>query len=81
MMGNPVDKDTQANEMSPLRDLFNKSVVMTTDLPAGTILLEEHLTVKKPGTGIPVGKLNDVIGRRLAHIVSRDQILQFDDLE
>ena len=81
ILANPVDKDAQAKEMAPLRDLFNKSVVAAVELPAGTVLSKEHLTVKKPGTGIPVSQLNDVIGRRLAQVVSKDQILQLSDLE
>jgi hypothetical protein len=36
-----------------MRDLFTKSVVARIDLPAGAVLQEEHLALKKPGYGLP----------------------------
>ena len=38
MLANPVDKDAMAVEMAPLRNLFTKSIVFSSDLPAGTVL-------------------------------------------
>lgn len=46
MRANPVDKDAVAQELGPLRNLFNKSVVARIDLPAGTVLEAGHLSVK-----------------------------------
>jgi len=80
MKANPVDKDAIANEMAPLRNLFTKSVVVRTDLPVGTILREEHVTAKKPGTGIPASRLSEVIGRTLRQSVQADHLLQEADL-
>ena len=77
----PVDKNVMAREMASVRDLFTKSVVARTDLPAGTILQQEHLTFKKPGTGIPGDKLSRVIGRRLCRPVAADELLRESDLE
>lgn len=81
MVTNPVDKDALAEETAPLRNLFTKSVVARIDLPAGTLLQAEHLTVKKPGTGIPADRIQQVIGRRLNQKVSRDEILRVESLE
>ena len=81
MMANPVDKDKMAEEMAPLRDLFTKSVVARVGLPAGTVLGEEHLTVKKPGTGIPATRLPELIGARLRRSLKADELLQESDLE
>lgn len=80
MRTNPVDKDVMAQELAPLRDLFTKSIVVCEDLRAGTILTEKHLTVKKPGTGIPVYRLPEVIGRKLAHDVPANELLHETDL-
>lgn len=80
MMTNPVDKDAMSAEMMPLRNLFTKSVVAKVDLPAGTVLRPEHLTVKKPGTGIPAARLSELLGRRLRHAVAADQLLQEADM-
>jgi len=75
-----VDKDAMATEMAPLRDLFTKSVVVRLDLPAGTVLQEAHLAVKKPGTGIPASQLQALIGRSLRCSVKADHLLQESDL-
>ena len=81
MNAHPVDKDVIAAEVAPLRKLFTKSVVARVALPAGTVLEERHLTLKKPGTGIPASRLDDVINRRLARAVAANALLSDDDLE
>ncbi|UCF61322.1 MAG: N-acetylneuraminate synthase family protein [Anaerolineaceae bacterium] len=77
---NPVDKDALAEEMFPLRQTFTKSVVARSDLPEGTILERDHLTIKKPGTGIPADQLGSVIGRRLSRAVKKDELIHEEDL-
>jgi N,N'-diacetyllegionaminate synthase len=79
--GNPVDKNSMAERLGAMRELFTKSVVVRDDLPAGTVLKEQHLAVKKPGTGIPAARLNEVIGRQLKTAVRADEVLRFDHLE
>ncbi|MGQ0810506.1 MAG: N-acetylneuraminate synthase family protein [Nitrospiraceae bacterium] len=81
MTSNPVDKDALAEELHSVRRLFTKSVVAVVDLPVGTILSHEHLTGKKPGTGIPVEKTGDLVGRRLRRAVSADTLLSDEDLD
>jgi N-acetylneuraminate synthase len=81
MKASPVDKDAMAQEVAPLRDLFTKSIVARVDLPAGTVLREEHLAVKKPGTGIPASRLPELIGRQLRRDVKADELLREGDLE
>jgi len=76
-----VDKDAMAEELSPLRALFTKSVVVRQTLSAGTVLQLEHLTAKKPGTGIPAANLRDLVGRKLCREVSADALLSESDLE
>jgi sialic acid synthase SpsE len=56
-------------------------VVAQRDLPAGTVLGPEHLTAKKPGTGIPVNEITNLYGRRLRRRVKGDAALALDDLE
>lgn len=80
MRAHPVDKDAMAAETAPLRRLFTRSLVAGRDLPAGTVLGREDLAVKKPGTGLPPERLDDVVGRRLRRAVVRDQVLTMEDL-
>lgn len=80
MNAHHLDKDALAVEMQPVRDLFTKSVVARFDLSAGSVLRQQDLTVKKPGTGIPASQLPSIIGRALRHAVREDQVLQESDL-
>jgi N,N'-diacetyllegionaminate synthase len=81
MRANPLDKDASAQETAPLRRLFTRSIVAKDALPAGTVLAQEHLVIKKPGTGLPPDRLAEVVGRRLLRPVSADQLLAPEDIE
>lgn len=81
MITHPVDKNALAREMEPMRQLFNKSVALRSPQPAGTLLQEQMLTVKKPGSGIHAQSLHKCVGRRLKVAVSTDRVLNWEDLE
>src|SRR5207253_10647439 len=81
MRANPLDKDASAKETAPLRKLFTRSLVANATLPAGTVLAREHVAIKKPGTGLPPDRLQEIIGRRLARPVAADQVLAAEDIE
>lgn len=57
-----------------------QSVVALRDLPAGTVLTRDVLTVKRPGTGIPARDLATVVGRTLARRVQANHVLRQEDL-
>ena len=79
VLRSPVDKDQTAVEKAELRKLFFHSVVAKKDLPAGTVLMGEHLATKKPGTGIGADRLDELVGRKLARDVRRNQLLAEED--
>jgi N-acetylneuraminate synthase len=81
MRANPVDKDAIAREMAPLRAIFTKSLVAKGPLASGTVLTEAHLAMKKPGTGIPAERFQEVIGRVLRRSLEADEQLREDDLQ
>jgi N-acetylneuraminate synthase len=68
-------------ETAHLRKLFTKSVVARMDLTEGTVLRQEHLAIKKPGTGIPARRLSELIGTRVRRNIKADELLVEDDLE
>lgn len=78
---NPVDKDALARDMTPLRQIFTRSLVARQALAAGTVLTREHVAVKKPGTGLSPDRLDEIIGRRLRRAVEADQLLAAEDIE
>jgi N-acetylneuraminate synthase len=81
MRATPCDKEALPDAVTSLRDIFMKSVVAADDLEAGTVLRLEHLTTKKPGTGIPARECHTLVGRRLRRSVAHDALLSMDDLE
>jgi N-acetylneuraminate synthase/N,N'-diacetyllegionaminate synthase len=64
----------------PVREQTRQSLVARIDLPAGTLLTRDHLTVKRPGTGIPAADFDRVIGRTTAAHVSANSVLTWKDL-
>lgn len=81
MIAHPVNKDQAAAGLEPMRQLFQKSVALRRPLPKGTVLTARDLTGKKPGTGIPVSKLEELVGKRLVRDVREDELLSWDDAE
>jgi N-acetylneuraminate synthase len=81
MRAHPLDKNESARETAPLRRLFTRSLVASQALEAGTVLSRDHVRIKKPGTGLPPDRLDEVIGKRLSRAVSADQVLSADDIE
>lgn len=81
MLRNPVDKDTMAGALLPVRQTFTKSLVARVDLAGGTVLRAEHLTARKPGTGIAASRLGAVIGSRLRRDIPADTMLAESDLD
>jgi sialic acid synthase SpsE len=56
-------------------DLSRRSLIATRDLPAGTVIEPDMLTVKRPGTGIAPKYLELVTGRTLQADVEADDVL------
>ncbi|MDA0219549.1 MAG: N-acetylneuraminate synthase family protein [Proteobacteria bacterium] len=81
MTTSPVDKDEAASGLDQVRAIFSKSVATNDDLSAGVVLERGHLTLKKPGMGIPAAELDSLVGRRLRVAVTADRLLKPSDLE
>jgi sialic acid synthase SpsE len=81
MKAHPVDKDSMAAELKPVRELFTRSIVALVDLPAGTVLTPDHLAFKKPGTGIPEQDVRRVLRRKLKQTVAANTMILEEYLE
>jgi N,N'-diacetyllegionaminate synthase len=77
----PVNKDEQAAGMGELRTIFGRSLAFTQGLKAGHSLEREDLTARKPGTGVLVEKLEEVLGKRLKRDVPAGEFLSLTDIE
>lgn len=60
---------------------FRRSCCYTADLPEGTQIEAHHITGKRPGSGIPIEKKTQFIGRSLKFSVTYDQLLTETDFK
>ena len=80
MLANPVDK-TDVSAYGELKRIFEKSLAVGRDLPAGHALRFEDLEAKKPaGHGIRASAFRSVIGRKLSRDLSKYDFLSEGDL-
>jgi N-acetylneuraminate synthase len=79
MLGSPVDKD-DLEPYAEMKQVFEKSVVAVTDIPAGATIDRSMLAAKKPGTGIPARRLEEVVGRVARADIAADTVLTEDAL-
>jgi len=50
-------------------------------VPRGTVLRTEHLTLKKPGTGIAASRIAEIVGRRARRDLKANELVRECDLE
>ena len=80
MLAHPVDK-TDASQYTELKGIFEKSLAVSRDLPAGHVLAFEDLEAKKPkGHGIDASEYERVIGKTLSRALTKYSFLPADAL-
>ena len=81
MRANPVDK-TDNGAYAGLKAIFEKSLAVSRDLPAGHLLTFADLEAKKPaGHGMAARDFRAVIGRQLAEPLAKYAFLREEDLK
>jgi sialic acid synthase SpsE len=65
-------------EREEMFSLGRRSLIATRELPAGTVLVQDMITVKRPGYGIAPKFMDLVLGRPLKVDVEEDEILTWD---
>ena len=78
-LGDGVKRPT-ARELQN-KKVAQKSIHISQALPKGTMLQENHLTMKRPSGGISPMKMNLVLGRRLLKNVEEDYRLKLSDIK
>jgi N,N'-diacetyllegionaminate synthase len=58
-----------------------RSIVSTRSIDRGEMITEEMIWSKRPGTGIPSHRMDEVIGRRAVRGIPENSLLSWDDLE
>ncbi len=80
MLASPVDKDAIVGSLHGMKEIFEKSVVALVDIPEGTVITDDLVGIKKPGTGIPAARLHEIIGLRVRRNIRRDTVLVEEDI-
>jgi N-acetylneuraminate synthase len=64
-----------------IREWAFRSIITTQDISAGTILTEDMLWTKRPGTGIPSWELPNFIGKTVKRNLKKNTLLGREDVE
>jgi N,N'-diacetyllegionaminate synthase len=57
-----------------------KSLVAARDIPAGTILTEDYVAIKRPGTGLPPSLYPYIVGRTLRYAIPEGTLISLEML-
>lgn len=76
----PLEHKQPTPTEAPARRNARRSIVLTRDVPAGTLLSEADLTYKRPGTGVSPLHWDEVLGRPVLRPLEADHVLQWSDL-
>jgi sialic acid synthase SpsE len=63
-----------------VRAMAHHSVVTVRPIAAGATITAEDVWAKRPGTGIPAARLDEIIGRVAARAIPQDHLVSWDDL-
>jgi len=67
-------------ESSTIKKEYRRSIVSSKDLKIGHKIREEDLDFKRPGTGMPPGKISSIIGKTIRRNLDKDTILSIRDI-
>jgi N,N'-diacetyllegionaminate synthase len=75
-----VDKDDLA-PFAEMKRIFEKSVVTVREVAAGAVFDRSALALKKPGTGLPAARLEEIIGSRARRRIAAGTLVSADDVD
>lgn len=75
------DKKGVSEEEKEVQKIARESVVSVKDIKKGSIVTEDMIWVKRPGTGIPAKYLPKVVGKRAKKDIFADQLLRWEYLD
>lgn len=79
-LGDGVKRGPTGEEAHEMYAKARRSIVAACDIPAGTTIAREMLTVKRPGFGIKPKFIDAVVGRTAARDIEFDDIITWDML-
>lgn len=77
-LGSPVKQPIKAEEQT--LKYARRSIVAKQDIPSGTMITEDMLIMKRPGTGIPPKNVDMFIGKVARRDIKEDTLLRPEDV-
>lgn len=78
LLGNGIKGPTK-REQEIMKDV-RRSIVASKDLNEGSVLTEDMITYKRPGTGIKPELASFILGKQLKRDIMEDECITFDDI-
>ena len=64
-----------------IREWAFRSIVSTRDILPGEVITQDMIWSKRPGTGIPSHRMNDIIGKKAVNLIKKNTLLKWEDME
>lgn len=58
---------------------FRRSIISAREIEEGEVITEDMLVFKRPGTGLPPGDIEYIVGKKAKRKIGDDEIIGFDD--
>ncbi len=58
-----------------VRDVARRSIVAKVDIPAGTVITEDMLAFKRPGTGVSPKEVSTILGKKTRRFIKKDELI------
>jgi len=77
-LGNGIKRLNMAEEEN--RGVVRRSIVARVDIPAGAVIVEDMLDIKRPGNGVEPKFIDLLIGRKVKVAIKQDEIITMGKL-
>ena len=74
------EKVVHRNE-EPIREWAFRSIVALRDIAQGEVITQDMIWSKRPGTGIPSHRMQEVIGKRAKRDITGNTLIKWEELE
>jgi sialic acid synthase SpsE len=75
-----IGKKVRLDCEMPAFKYARRSIVTTKEIIVGETIREEHLSLKRPGTGLAPEMLYEIVGKKAKRTIPADSILSFEDI-
>ena len=75
-----MKKKVHQNEKS-IREWAFRSIVSTRNIKKGEVITQDMIWSKRPGTGIPSHRMQDVIGKKARTDIACNTLIKWEELE